>query len=58
MLVWVAVGVGGVSTIEIPIFAEVSAASGSVRTRMELISDPPFVKYVTLGLERSVKPLS
>lgn len=46
MLVWVAVGVNGVSTIEMPIFAEVSAASGSVRTRMELISDPPFVKYV------------
>lgn len=46
MLIWVAVGVDGLSTIEVPIFAEVSAASGTVRTRMELISDPPFVKYV------------
>lgn len=44
MLVWVAIGLAGVSTVEVPIFAEVSAASGSVRTRMELISDPPFVK--------------
>lgn len=44
MLIWVAVGVGGISTVEIPIFAEVLTASGSVRTRMELISDPPFVK--------------
>lgn len=49
MLVWVAVGVNGVSTIEMPIFAEVAAASGSVRTRIELISDPPFVKYVHAG---------
>jgi hypothetical protein len=28
MLIWVAVGVDGLSTIEVPIFAEVSAASG------------------------------
>lgn len=45
MIVWVALGIPKLSTVEIPIFAEVQAASGVVRAQVELISDPPFVKY-------------
>ena len=44
MLVYVAIGLEGIQTVEIPIFAELSSASGVMRTRVELISDPPFVR--------------
>lgn len=44
MLVYVAVGLEGIQTVEIPIFAELTSATGVLRARMELISDPPFVR--------------
>ena len=44
MITYIAAGVKKWSTVEIPVFAELQSASGTMRVRVELISDPPFIR--------------
>lgn len=44
LLMYIAAGVKKWSTVDIPVFAELQSASGTMRVRAELISDPPFVR--------------
>lgn len=44
MIVYIAAGLPKWSTFEMPVFAELQSASGTMRVRAELISDPPFVR--------------
>lgn len=44
MIVYIAAGIKKWSTFELPVFAELQSASGTMRVRAELISDPPFIR--------------
>ena len=43
-IVYVGLGVPGVTTVEIPLFVELLTASGCAKIRAEAISDPPFIR--------------
>ena len=53
MIIYIATGISKVATIELPTFIELQSAAGTMRVRAELISDPPFVRYVRLQQART-----
>lgn len=44
MIVYIAAGASKLATAELPTFVELKGASGCIRVRAELISDPPFIR--------------